>query len=240
MNEVTRTSQGHLSTQVYDVLKKRIVEGQMAPESQISEPALQEELNVSRTPLRRALNQLADEGLVTVYPQFGSFVAPISLEAAEQAQFVRQHLECGLIADVIAQIDNRGKDDLQLCIERQRRVWSNGDAALFYELDEQLHSLFATIAGRPGVGQMIRQQKAHLDRIRHLSLPMVEQIPRLIEQHADVVDAIMGNNVSVAEAALKLHLREIFKVIENLGLRSEAATKLPKRKSKRHQSTRQV
>lgn len=236
MNEVTRTSQGHLSTQVYDVLKKRIVEGQMSPESQISEPTLQEELGVSRTPLRRALNQLADEGLVTVYPQFGSFVAPISLEAAEQAQFVRQHLECGLVPDIIEAIDNRGRDELQLCIERQRRAWANGDAALFYELDEDLHALFASISGRIGVGQIIRQQKAHLDRIRHLSLPMLEQIPRLIEQHADVVDAIIKGDVPGAEAALRLHLREIFKVIESLGLRSHATTKLPKRKSNRHPS----
>ncbi len=206
MNEVTRTSQGHLSTQIYDVLKKRIVEGEMSPESQIAEAALQEELSVSRTPLRRALNQLADEGLVTIYPQFGSFVAPISLEAAEQAQFVRQHLECGLIPDIVALIDDRGRDELQICIERQRRAWANSDAARFYELDEQLHGLFATISGRVGVGQIIRQQKAHLDRIRHLSLLMLEQIPKLIEQHSDIVSAIVAGDAVQAEAASQASL----------------------------------
>lgn len=230
MNGVLRTSQGQLSSQVYEVLKRRIVEGIITPNSQISEPALESELGVSRTPLRRALNQLATEGLVIIYPQFGSFVAPISIEAAEQAQFIRQHLECGLIPDVVSLIDSRGKEELMFCIERQRHAWASGDAARFYELDEQLHSLFAQIAKREGVGQLIRQQKSHLDRIRHLSLPMTEQIPRLIDQHAAIVDAILKADEKAAQKALKLHLREIFKVIESLDLHTNLPAEPPRRR----------
>lgn len=127
-----------------------------------------------------------------------------------------------------------GKDELELCIERQRRACANDDTALFYELDEQLHTMFAKISGREGVGQIIRQQKVHLDRIRHLSLPMPEQVPRLIEQHADVVSAIVDGDEATAKAALELHLREIFQVIEGLGLRNRTSSGPPKRESKRH------
>lgn len=160
-----------------------------------------------------------------------------SLDAAEQAQFVRQHLECGLVPDIIASIDDRGRDELLACMERQRQALAADNPALFYELDEELHALVAALSGRVGVGQIIRQQKAHLDRIRRLSLPMVEQIPRLIDQHEAVVSAIIAGDAVTAETALRLHLREIFKVIENLGLRRQAETKVPKRRSNRHKST---
>jgi DNA-binding GntR family transcriptional regulator len=56
-------------------------------------------LGVSRTPVREALIKLADADLVRIYPQSGSFVAPISREAFGHAQFIREHLECALVAE---------------------------------------------------------------------------------------------------------------------------------------------
>src|SRR5271169_5531346 len=86
-----------LSDQTYDTLRVLIVRGEMAPGTRLSEPELMDRLSIGRTPLREALLRLAQDGLVAIYPQSGSFVAPIRLEEVEEAQFIREHLECAII-----------------------------------------------------------------------------------------------------------------------------------------------
>lgn len=233
MTKISRRSQGQLSDQIYELLKQRIVSGEMAPESQVSELPLQEEFGVSNTPVRRALKLLETDGLVVIYPQFGTFVAPLSLEAAEQAQFIREHLECALVPDIVARLDSRGEDELLSCLHRQKQALADGNPSQFYDLDEQLHAHFASLAGREGVGQIIRQQKVHLDRIRRLSLPIHDQIPRLIGQHEAVVAALVARNAIEAETALRLHLREFFSTLESLGLPSQATRTMARRQSTR-------
>ena len=62
-------------TLVHRVLRERIVSLDLAPGAAVSEGDLAAELGVSRTPVRESLILLAEEGLIHVYPQLGSFVA---------------------------------------------------------------------------------------------------------------------------------------------------------------------
>lgn len=229
MSGLMKHNQRMLSDQIYELLKGKIITGEWSPQSQIFDIQLAEQLQVSRSPLRVALQKLAGDGLVTIYPQFGSFVAPISLEAAEQAQFIREHLECALIEDVLTNITERDKAGLVRSLELQKDAHRQGDFALFYSLDEDLHTDIARISGREGVGALIRQQKMHLDRVRHLSLPLDDQIPKLIEQHSAIIDNIVKGDEAGTKASLRTHLREIFQSIEMLGLRREQEIPVPRR-----------
>lgn len=64
----------------------------MLPSDALSEKELSLQLGVSRTPVREALIRVADEGLIDILPQRGSFVAPIRLRDVEEAQFIRETL----------------------------------------------------------------------------------------------------------------------------------------------------
>lgn len=68
-----------LPDQVYALLKERILTCRFAPEERLIELKLTEQLKVSRTPIREALNRLAHDGLVTIHPNSGFRVAPITL-----------------------------------------------------------------------------------------------------------------------------------------------------------------
>jgi hypothetical protein len=65
----------------------------------IAEVDLCQCLNVSRMPVREALIKRVEDGQVHIYPQLGSFASPISIEAVRERQYVREHLECAIIAD---------------------------------------------------------------------------------------------------------------------------------------------
>ncbi|MBU3181932.1 GntR family transcriptional regulator [Clostridium psychrophilum] len=63
----------------------------------ISEIEILEKFNVSRTPVREAFARLSQEGLISVYPQKGTFVSLIDLLSVEEARFMREHLERAIL-----------------------------------------------------------------------------------------------------------------------------------------------
>src|SRR5580698_3765280 len=161
-----------LSDQAYDALRRRIMRGDLAAGARLSEPELTVQLGIGRTPLREAFLLLAQEGLIQLLPQSGSFVAAIDLDRVREAQFIREHLECGIIRQVAVSIDRRGLGDIRRLLEQQAEAHEDNDPDRFYELDEALHATFCRIAERPGVWRLIHQSKVHMDRVRHLSLPI--------------------------------------------------------------------
>ena len=82
-----------LSEQVYQVVRGLIVSGRMRPGEAVIEATLAARLSVSRTPVREALKRISDEGLIDVFAQNGTFIAPISRRALEEAYVIRTALE---------------------------------------------------------------------------------------------------------------------------------------------------
>ena len=222
-----------LAERVYLTLRAEIVSGALPPDRQISEQEIAERLQVSRTPLREALVRLVEDGLAVVYPQFGTFVAPIRLEAVAEAQFIREHLECALIRDAALRIAPPELRRLRDNLDQQERAARDEDHRHFYALDEELHAGFAEAAGRPGVWRLIQHGKLHLDRVRHLSLPISHQLPHLIEQHRAILGALADHAPDRAETELRRHLREVFETARQLGLDETPPDRLPKRRRRR-------
>src|SRR6266436_1420473 len=86
-----------IAVQVRALLRRDIIAGRLLPRTMLSEQELSQRFGVSRTPIREALIKLAEENLVEIYPQYGSFVAPIKLQDVFDSQFVRESLECAAI-----------------------------------------------------------------------------------------------------------------------------------------------
>ena len=211
-------SRATLADQAYDTLRAMIVSGEMPPGSRLSEPELTLRLTIGRTPLREALLRLVQDGLVVIYPQSGSFVAAIDLDQLEEAQFVRERLECGIIRRVTSQADKRGIAQLKSLLQRQELAAVDEDTALFHGLDDEMHATFCAVAGWPDVWRIIHRSKVHMDRVRHLSLPIAGHMSHLIQQHRTIVEAVASGDADAAEQAMRDHLSEIFKTVAVLRL----------------------
>jgi GntR family transcriptional regulator, rspAB operon transcriptional repressor len=217
-----------LSDAVYNSVREKIVRTTMPPGSRITEANIGKCLGVSRTPVREALLRLADEGLVQMVPQSGIYVAPVNFVAVNEAQFIREHLECAVIREVAVKIDGGGMALLRGTLSLQEAARDAEDIVRFYELDELLHRQLCELGGRSGVWRVIQHSKHQLDRVRWLSLPVAEHIPHLIIQHQAVVDALGQRDPDIAEASLRGHLREVYATIERLKL-DQTGDALPKR-----------
>jgi DNA-binding GntR family transcriptional regulator len=89
------------NTQIFDILKKRIINLEMKPGDHVLDRELVEEFGVSRTPVREALIKLSQIGLIETRPRIGTFVTQIDLKSVKNAYEVKKNLE-GLAAELAA------------------------------------------------------------------------------------------------------------------------------------------
>lgn len=205
---VQRGPHGGLArNQVYDVLHGQIVSLALLPGERVSDAGLAAGLGVSRTPVREAVLQLADEGLLHVVPQAGTFVARIRVEAVREAQFVREALETAALARGVGNLSAADADRLRANLAVQRRAEADGDRDRFYRLDQEFHRIILDLSGHPRVWRIAQRIRAHMDRVRRLSLPEPEVVSNLIDQHEVIANHLMDGDGASADAALRDHVR---------------------------------
>ena len=204
------------SQRVYEELHGRIVRGELRPGDALSETRVGVQYGVSRTPVREVFWRLGEEGLLRVIPQVGTFVAPISIPAVYDAQFVRETLECRAVADAAGASRPDDVTELRRLLSRQRQAIAAADFQHFFALDEQMHRQLMTLAGHPFVWQVIAQAKAQLDRVRFLSLEQDTWPAMILDQHERLIDCVAGHDGAGAAAIMTAHLRTAFAAIERI------------------------
>jgi DNA-binding GntR family transcriptional regulator len=209
----TRLSEGleqnaAVGPQVYRVLRDRIIRGDIAPGARLSEAELAVAYGTSRQPVREAFIKLSEEALVEVRPQRGTFASLISVPAVMTARFIREAVEADIVRIVAQRIDDAGMARLDACIADQHRLGKNSTGDDFMRVDEDFHRCLAEIAGQTEVSDHLEGLKTQMNRVRHISARKFSRA-RLVAQHEDVVTAIRARNSDQAEAAMRLHLREI-------------------------------
>lgn len=209
-------SRYRLTNQVFDKIRDDIVSGRLAPETPLSEAEICEQLGVSRTPVREALIKLCEEELVVIYPHVGTFVAPISLEAVRVGQYIREHLECALVADAARQIDDEGRKRLRDNMREQVAAAKNPDE--FYRLDNGFHALIAELSGYAGTWNAILRAKTQFDRVRYLTVQDKNRVKEILAEHNRIADAIIAGDAETATNSVRSHLRTVFANIDKLGL----------------------
>ncbi len=204
-----RVSGGSTRAQVYEVLRALIETVEFPPGLRLSENELADRLGVSRTPVREALLGLRDDRLVEIVPQLGTFVAHITRTALEDAQFVREALECGAVADAAVHAREDDITALRAIVARQAETRDAADLERFYRLDDEFHSTLCRIGGRAIAWSISQRASGHLNRVRRLSLPVHDYIAEMVRQHLAVVDAVADRDPDAAITALRAHLSRV-------------------------------
>jgi DNA-binding GntR family transcriptional regulator len=203
-----------LSDSVYAELSEAIRSLELPPGTKLSEPTLAARLGVSRVPVREAIGRLADQRLVTVTPQVGTRVAPILMSEVENACFIRSSLEAGALRQAIARqgtarTTGLDLDELHGILAANRAFFAAGDADGFFATDERLHQAVFALAGVARVWDVVRGVKVHLDRLRHLHLPHAMASSDIIDEHAQIVEALERGDAQGGEAVIRRHAYRI-------------------------------
>lgn len=202
--------------QIYESLRRAIVRLELAPGAPIAEKEMCARFGVSRTPLREAVQRLAEEGLVTVYPHSGTFVCPISFTIAEEGFVIRRALEVESVRRAAGRIDAAGRGEVAAAVAAMRSTLAEGRLADYIDVDDQFHAAIAAASGLPRVWRFISLAKVHLDRLRHLSTPLPGYLEEITLQHEQIAAALVRASPEQAELAMRIHLDFAFDVMRGL------------------------
>ena len=201
------------SSQVYDVLRQRILAMELAPGERINEKDIAAEHGLSRTPVHEAVQRLAEEGLVDIVQRVGTFVARIPVHELEEAMLVRTALELAVIERAAGRITPAALAGLDALLDEQRRCAAAQDQPGFHRSDEAFHAALAELAGFPGVWRTIAQAKTQVDRFRRLTLPISGRMQEVVAEHAAVVDGLRAGRSEDAASAMRRHLDHVLPAI---------------------------
>lgn len=199
--------------QVFQELRARIVSLNLPPGTPISENDLAARLGVSRTPIREAILLLAEEGLVEVFPRVGTFVTRLDLKTVRESQFLREAVELASLRSITYPLDPEVVAEIQENLRQQEAV-PDDDLGAFFVLDEAFHRSLMALADHAGSWAVVAGTKSHLDRARVMGIQAVADHRRFYEQHRDVFDAVLAQDLHTAEQLLTTHLRVIFTDIQ--------------------------
>ncbi len=201
------------SDQIYESLRRSIVRLDMQPGAPISEKDICASFEVSRTPVREALQRLAEEDLVDIFPHSGTWVSRISFRVAEEGFVLRRALEIESVRKAAALITAADAARLDAIIATMRGILAEGRLADYLEADDSFHAEIARISAYPRIWKFITLAKVHLDRMRQMSAPVPGHLAEVTEQHAAIALALSRRNAMQAELAMRIHLESSFEVM---------------------------
>ncbi|MBO0981190.1 GntR family transcriptional regulator [Microbacterium sp. SD291] len=194
----------------YGRIRDDIIAGRFAPGALLSENELAAALGLSRQPVREALLLIAQEGLVEVRPQSGTYVTRIDPDRVREAQFIREAIELASLAACSAPSDEEERM-LRDLVARQRAA---SDRDEFYPLDEEFHRALLGLAGHSNAWAAVSAAKGHLDRARYVGMSATRGVQDYVDDHERVVDALAAGDADAAAEALRGHLRFVFADLE--------------------------
>ncbi|MCX7323402.1 MAG: GntR family transcriptional regulator [Hyphomicrobiales bacterium] len=194
------------ATAIMAELRRSILDLSLPPGAPLIEKLLTEQFGVSRTPVREALIRLSEEGLVEIFPQSGTIVGRIPVDALPEAVVVRQALEAAAVSLAVAKASDQHLDRLDVVIARQQAMASIDDRKGFHAADEAFHETLAEVGGHRGLWRVVQAAKAQIDRCRLLTLPIPGRMLVAIGEHREVIKALRARDETVALAAMKRHL----------------------------------
>ena len=194
-----------LSEKAYHLIKEKIVRLELKPLSVIDEQALQEDLNLGRTPIREAEHRLATEGLVIIAPRRGMFVADISITDLQKVFQVRMVLE-GFCARLAAQKATEEQiAQMDIVFEKLERVPAC-DAEALMSIDTRLHELLYQAADNEFLTDSLSRLHALSLRLWHLVLNQLNDLRLSVEEHGKVIEALKLRDEDQAEALVQRHI----------------------------------
>jgi len=203
--------------QAYQILWEKITSLELEPGQPLEIPALAEELAMSQAAVKGALRILVHEHLVDAPPR-GLYVADLHFSDLEKISTIRLKLET-LSAQQAAQ--QATADDLvileSLCEEEA------DDLREHFKLDQKFHQAIAQAAHNQYLAETLKHFYGLSKRLWFLALPYLDFLPRAVQSHIELVQAIKDQNGGRAGEIMSTHIEEFYQKITRIISEKELA-----------------
>lgn len=196
-----------LRARVFHALEEAILSGKLKPGDTLTEVKLSEQLGVSRTPVREAIGQLEQEGLVRAMPNRGAEVVGVSRRDIEDIYTIRTRIE-GLAARWTAEkISGEELRELQNLADLQEFYLRKKDVQQVWQLDSQFHGLIHAYCRSNPLRNTLTGFHHYIARARRLAVEDPLRAAESVEEHREIVEAIAAGDPELAERKMTHHIQ---------------------------------
>ncbi|MBN8204551.1 GntR family transcriptional regulator [Microbacterium esteraromaticum] len=195
-----------LGAQVANVLRQRIVRGDLAPGERITEEALAEEFDVSRGPIRDALTQLSFEKLVRIQRPRGVFVVGLTRDDVDQLYSLRAALEQLALSRAIRVEDDARWQTMARAVRRMTEAAETSDHTAFAAADLDFHSQIYALADHPRLEGAWRQYLPTFSALLDVTINHDSDLHDSAVDHVALFDVMRSGDAAKAADVLTAHL----------------------------------
>jgi len=198
-----------LRERVAESLRAALVSGRMVPGTTYRIPALAEQFGVSATPVREAMLDLVNEGIMSAVPNKGFRVVELSDAELDQITELRRLLEVPTVGDLAGAIDRAAVRRLRSLADAVSDAARRGDVVAYVEADRELHLALLAEAGNPRLVEMVGRLR---DQSRLYGLEQLAADGVLVDsaaEHMRLIDALESGDRRAAERVMAHHLDHV-------------------------------
>ncbi|UQZ89310.1 hypothetical protein C4J81_08920 [Deltaproteobacteria bacterium Smac51] len=206
-----RTEVGSLTKVAYDRIKADIMQHRMRPGECLSGCQLAKKLNMSRTPVREALNLLANEGFVEIQNGVGIHIKEITKKDILELIEVRVTLECAALESSTFGVNLNALEELEegwLKLEREFQSGQLDDLDKVMNLDYQTHDFIVASSNNSYLVEVIQNVSDRFRQVQYLSVKALNDVEDTISQHLELLDGLKKGRLSDVMRQLREHILE--------------------------------
>lgn len=213
---------------VVEMLREKILSGEIKAGQPLRQAALAEQLNVSRIPVREALLQLEAEGLVAFEPHKGATATELDVSQVDELFELRAMLEAELLSASIKQLtDEALAQAKQILADLDQALEHENAANTWSELNSAFHYCLYSAANRPQTFELVQTLNKNADRYIRMHLLWAGGNKKAGSEHAELLTLCQQKDTRKAVKLLKQHI---------LGSRDEIKAFLIAREAETEQS----
>lgn len=205
---VTPMNQKLNTQQIYDSLRHMITTLEVVPGSRVTEMQLANYFDVSRTPIRAALQRLENEGLLTIKPKQGCFIRTIDIMQISQYYDVRVSLENLVLEEICRLRDVSPLKKLSAAWHPDTQAFGLEVTDRLKEAEENFHLDLAKLSGNVALAGYIADINDHIRVVRRLGWPSTQSIIDTYEEHHRICELLLARDLETARFEMTNHIRK--------------------------------
>ncbi|MCP5096198.1 MAG: GntR family transcriptional regulator [Chloroflexi bacterium] len=208
-----------LSQQAYHSIRRKIVALELAPGTVINEANLREAFNLSRTPIREALQRLAQEKLVLIIPRRGMFVSEIGITDLQKLFEARLMLEPFTIRNAAQRGSAKQWSRMEAVLLTTSDTGLEPDNEKLIAIDEACHQIIYEAADNQFLSDTLRTMYALSLRLWYFSLNKIGNMQDAVMEHRHILDALKAKDGDEAARLMEKHILAFQKELQGVMLR---------------------
>lgn len=190
----------------YAAIRTRVLQRSPSDSFVISENSLAVELNMSRTPIREALQRLQMEGFIEIHPQRGIVIPEVSVIEVNETFALRMAIEEFVIKEVIPFMTEQRMAEMDRNLALQREAVNKGDVPEYLRHDKEFHDHFLRIYSNALIFKTAQRVR---DRFISMGANVLREpgsVERSFAEHCSIADAVRRGDRGAAAEAMHRHL----------------------------------